>query len=143
STNLQKNYFPKADSFHTTWSSISVSCEACHGPGSAHVKFMKSKKGKHASIDRIRQDLKMTGATPPKMLVSECARCHSRRVKLVANYSHDESFLDQFNPVLPHPPHYFADGQIKDEDYIYSSFLQSRMFHEGVTCTNCHEIHSL
>lgn len=33
STNLQQNYFPKADSFHTTWSSISVSCEACHGPG--------------------------------------------------------------------------------------------------------------
>ncbi len=143
STNLHQNYFPKADSFHTTWSSISVSCEACHGPGSAHVKFMKSKKGKHASIHRIRKGLKMTGDTPPHVLVFECARCHSRREKLVKNYHHNESFLDQFDPVLPHPPHYFPDGQIKDEDYIYSSFLQSRMFNSGVSCINCHNPHTL
>ncbi len=143
STNLQQNYFPKADSFHTTWSSISVSCESCHGPGSAHVKFMKSEKGQHASTKRIRRDLKMTGATPSRVLVSECARCHSRREKLVSNFHHDESFLDQFDPVLPRPPHYFADGQIKDEDYIYSSFLQSRMFNNGVSCIDCHNPHTL
>jgi tetratricopeptide (TPR) repeat protein len=38
---------------------------------------------------------------------------------------------------------YFADGQIQDEVYVYGSFLQSRMFHEGVVCTDCHDAHSL
>lgn len=34
STNLKQNYIASTDSFHTTWSSINVSCESCHGPGS-------------------------------------------------------------------------------------------------------------
>jgi predicted CXXCH cytochrome family protein len=38
--------------------------------------------------------------------------------------------------------HYYPDGQIKEEDYEYGSFIQSRMFHAGVTCSDCHEPHS-
>jgi predicted CXXCH cytochrome family protein len=38
---------------------------------------------------------------------------------------------------------YFPDGQIRAEDYEYGSFLQSRMFHAGVTCSDCHEPHSV
>jgi tetratricopeptide (TPR) repeat protein len=37
---------------------------------------------------------------------------------------------------------YFADGQIQDEVYVYGSFLQSKMYHAGVTCSDCHEPHS-
>ena len=35
-----------------------------------------------------------------------------------------------------------ADGQIRDEVYEYGSFLQSRMYMAGVTCSNCHDPHS-
>jgi len=38
---------------------------------------------------------------------------------------------------------YFADGQMDDEVYVYGSFMQSKMFHAGVTCSDCHEPHSL
>ena len=37
---------------------------------------------------------------------------------------------------------YHADGQIRDEVYEYGSFLQSKMYQAGVTCSNCHEPHS-
>ena len=37
---------------------------------------------------------------------------------------------------------YFPDGQILDEVYVYGSFLQSKMYREGVTCKDCHEPHS-
>ena len=142
-TNLHRNYKPKADSFHTTWSAINVSCEACHGPGRSHVKMMQSAKGKTVTLKRIRQDLQMTAQTPQKTLINKCARCHSRREELTDHYDHSQSFMDQFDPALPHPPEYFADGQIKDEDYTYGSFLQSKMFHNDVKCTDCHQIHSL
>ncbi len=38
---------------------------------------------------------------------------------------------------------YFPDGQIQGEVYVYGSFLQSKMYHNGVTCSDCHEPHSL
>ena len=42
STNLQKNYDADLGSYNTTWSDLDVSCEACHGPASAHVDWANS-----------------------------------------------------------------------------------------------------
>ena len=52
-------------------------------------------------------------------------------------------FLDYFEPVLLDSGLYHADGQILDEVYEYGSFTQSKMYHKGVRCTDCHDPHSL
>ncbi|MFH5831591.1 tetratricopeptide repeat protein [Halalkalibaculum sp. DA3122] len=143
STNLQQNYIAEADSFHTTWSSINVSCESCHGAGKEHVEFMQSEQAREATIDRIRNDLKMTGQTGQVDLVNQCAPCHALREKLTPGYDHNGAFLDHFSPTLPHPEAYFADGQIRDEVYVYGSFLQSKMYKQGVECVDCHNPHTL
>ena len=39
STNLKKDYIVEKDSFHTTYSSINVSCESCHGPAEKHLHW--------------------------------------------------------------------------------------------------------
>ena len=46
-------------------------------------------------------------------------------------------------PALLEAGLYHADGQIDGEVYEYGSFLQSRMHHAGVTCSDCHEPHGL
>jgi predicted CXXCH cytochrome family protein len=51
--------------------------------------------------------------------------------------------MDHYLPRLLDEGMYFADGQIHDEVYVYGSFLQSKMYHAGVTCSDCHEPHSL
>ncbi|NGP78100.1 tetratricopeptide repeat protein [Balneolaceae bacterium YR4-1] len=143
STNLQQNYIAEADSFNTTWSSINVSCESCHGGGRDHVSFMQSEEAAEATIERIREDLLSTKTTSQVELIKQCAPCHSLREKLTSDYSHDTDFLDHFNPTLPHPESYFADGQIKEEVYVYGSFLQSKMYKQDVKCNDCHDPHSL
>jgi tetratricopeptide (TPR) repeat protein len=72
-----------------------------------------------------------------------CARCHSRRALLSEDYVHGRPLLDTHRPSLLEPDLSFADGQIEGEVYEYGSFLQSRMYAAGVTCSDCHDPHSL
>ncbi|MEX0720364.1 MAG: tetratricopeptide repeat protein [Balneolaceae bacterium] len=143
STNLKQNFIPEADSFHTTWDVINVSCEACHGPGGDHVNFMNSEEAASADLDRIRQDLNLKANSSQIEEINTCAPCHSRREKLNDEYIHGNDFLDHYDPALPVPEEYFADGQIKGEVFEYASFLQSKMYAMGVKCSDCHDPHSL
>ncbi len=121
STNLRRNYDAAADTFKTTWSEISVGCEACHGPGSRHVADPKAKLAK--------PDL------------DTCAQCHSRRAQIAEGFQAGKRFLDHYRPALLDRGLYHPDGQQRDEVYNWGSFLQSRMHRAGVTCSNCHEPH--
>ncbi|MEX0928194.1 MAG: tetratricopeptide repeat protein [Balneolales bacterium] len=143
STNLQKNFIAETDSFHTTWSALNVNCEACHGPGGEHVEFMNSPEAGDARPGRIRRDLDLARNTTQLEEINACAPCHSLRQELTDNYVHGDDFMDHYDPLLPHPDNYYADGQIREEVYVFGSFLQSKMYDHGVKCTDCHDPHTL
>ncbi|MAE97343.1 MAG: hypothetical protein CL910_22055 [Deltaproteobacteria bacterium] len=71
-----------------------------------------------------------------------CAPCHSRRSRIAPAHP-GEPFLDGYDPALLERGLYFPDGQIREEVYVWGSFLQSRMHAQGVTCSDCHDPHSL
>lgn len=143
STNLQKGYDLATHSYQTTWSEIDVSCEACHGPGSEHIAWAEARTGLAGDADTGEVGRKEMAPLEGEALIEACARCHSRRTSVWPEYVHGRPFGDAHRLVLLTDIHYFADGQIKDEDYVYGSFLQSRMYHEGITCTDCHDPHSM
>ncbi|MCG2462344.1 tetratricopeptide repeat protein [Flavobacteriaceae bacterium F89] len=139
STNVRKNYNPVNGGYNTEYSIINVSCEACHGPGKQHVNNVKS-----AGIyDSLSSHLYMTERIRPRELVDECARCHMRREQITESYNHKGTMLDHYFPQLIESPTYYPDGQILDEDYVYGSFIQSKMYQNNVACNNCHDVHSL
>ena len=162
STNLQKNYDSAADEFKTDWSEIDVSCEACHGPAARHISWARKETGWEALNNNMglnvlfdeRKDVywKINSETgnaqrsanrETEKEIQVCAQCHSRRSVISSDYSPGRPFMDHYMPRLLDEGMYFADGQIQDEVYVYGSFLQSRMYHAGVTCSDCHEPHSL
>jgi tetratricopeptide (TPR) repeat protein len=51
-------------------------------------------------------------------------------------------FTDFYLPALLESPLYYADGQQRDEVFVWGSFLQSRMHAAGVTCGDCHDPHT-
>ena len=141
STNLESNYHVASGKYHTTFSEIDVSCEACHGPGSLHVELARSK-----SIfwdRRYKYGLARLKGKDAEPQLQACAPCHSRRGVMNDQFHPGDKFTDHFNLELLHDSIYYHDGQIKDEVYVYGSFVQSRMYHKGIRCTDCHDPHSL
>ncbi len=149
--------------YHTTWSEIDVSCEACHGPGSDHIDWAERVEAGSSPdiypdmglVVRLKDTDNATWIFDPDSvtarrsvprqsdeLVQMCSRCHSRRAVATEDYYHGGSLLDTHWPSLLEEDLYFADGQIQDEVYVYASFLQSKMYKAGVVCKDCHEPHS-
>jgi Flp pilus assembly protein TadD len=78
----------------------------------------------------------------PDVQIHTCAQCHSRRRVVHPDFRPGENYYDYFANELLLPHTYFADGQILDEVYVYASFLQSKMYHNKIRCTDCHDPHS-
>ncbi len=163
STNLRKGYDAAADRFRTTWSEMNVACEACHGPGSNHLAWAKkegdwkrldsSGKGLAVALDERRGvSWAMNAGTGnvtrsrPRDTAREievCARCHARRSQISDDYVHGRPLGDTLVVSPLADGLYWPDGQMRDEVYNHGSFAQSRMFAQGVTCSDCHDPHSL
>lgn len=144
STNLQKNFDPQTNRYHTTFSEINVSCETCHGPGSVHVELAEAK-----SLFWDREHgyglPKLKGQDPATIerKIQSCAPCHSRRRIVHPDFSGGDNFHDHFAGEPMRPETYHKDGQIMDEVYVLGSFIQSKMYHKGIQCTDCHDPHSV
>jgi tetratricopeptide (TPR) repeat protein len=169
STGLRKNYDAERDRYATTWSEISVGCEACHGQGSNHIAWARAQqswwpfgrqedrsKGLLARLDEragviwtqdpasgnVRRNL------PVNLLRTEveaCGRCHARRSELSEKWTPGHWLQETHAIAAPLARDvYWPDGQMRDvaEAYNYVPFKQSKMFAAGVTCSNCHDPHS-
>ncbi|WP_321345498.1 multiheme c-type cytochrome [Breoghania sp.] len=152
STDYRKNYDIRTKRYHSMASEISVGCEACHGPGETHVAWANGKWSRDTQVaeQSVRAfSLDDQGLTislkdgEPETEIQQCAGCHSRRealsdkTPLPGTAFHDAYRLSLVRQGLYHP-----DGQIKDEVYVYGSFLQSKMYANGVRCTDCHAPHT-
>ena len=157
STNLEMNYDAASDFFTTTYSEISVGCEGCHGPGSIHAELANAAAespdhGFDVDLDDRRDTVwvmnpetgiaELAGDHKSQQQPEACGRCHSRRGIIATEYEYGEPLAHTHLPATLDENLYFADGQILDEVYVYGSFLQSKMYAAGVTCSDCHNPHS-
>ena len=157
STNVSKNFDVKTNSYKTVFSEINVGCEACHGPASEHLNWANADKedSSNTGFDRnltkqVKAWVKKEGfnTLKPKEVHNSqqtlvCAQCHSRRTQISNNSHIDKNdFGERYLLSLITSDNYYADGQVYNENFVYGSFLQSKMAKNGVVCSNCHDPHT-
>jgi predicted CXXCH cytochrome family protein len=162
STDVHKNYDATTDRFATTFSEISVGCEACHGAGSRHIawahqseKSRGSDNGLLVTFDERKRVTWSTGSgtSAPKRSaaavalrkeVETCGRCHARRGQLSEDWIPGKSLSETHRVSLLERQFFHTDGQMRDDEetYNYAPFKQSKMFAMGVTCSDCHDPHA-
>jgi predicted CXXCH cytochrome family protein len=161
STGFEKRYDEAARLYESRWAELDVACEACHGPASRHVAWARKdsgwegigekgiavpldeRRGVTWAIDPSTGNARRSMARSTEVEIETCGRCHARRSQLFEDDPSALGLTSSYLPALLREGVYHADGQIDAEDYEYGSFLQSRMYQAGVTCSDCHEPHRL
>lgn len=145
-TGFQKNYDPRSNRYQSKAEEIGVGCEACHGPAEAHLAWARDNE---ADLAAYGEGLTAPGFTidtaakNPEIEIQQCAGCHSRREPFKdGNPTPGTPFHDAYRLSLLREGLYHPDGQILDEVYVYGSFLQSKMYANGVRCSDCHDVHA-
>lgn len=162
-TGLRKGYDARTDSYRSTWTELGVGCEGCHGPGLAHARWASEPdagvraadpdKGLGVQFHERRGaswlplgdsgNRRREPARDTRLEIDACGRCHGRASRLGDDPGFGQSLLASHRPALLDPDQYEPDGQMRGEVFNWGSFLQSRMYAAGVTCSDCHQPHSL
>ncbi|MGL4943619.1 MAG: FliG C-terminal domain-containing protein [Thermoguttaceae bacterium] len=142
-TDLQKRFDVASQTYDTNCVDTNVGCQSCHGPCGQHVANARTRNLKTAWDDE--NDLstfRFTRASSDETIDS-CAACHARRRWLTPPpRANGKPLLDVAIPELLDGSLYYADGQLREEAFEYTSFLQAKMWAMGVRCTDCHDPHT-
>lgn len=124
---------PITSDYHGSWGSDPLSCEGCHGPASQHIVW--SLNDPTLPLKGFVLSLKHDSSHPSNNYteVTLCATCHSKHLALDDKFKVGDSFDD----------HYLLVDTIEAKTDLYHSFLESKMYQEGVRCSDCHNPHTL
>ena len=136
-TDFQLNYSADTQQYQSRAAGHNVNCQACHGPGEQHIAWTRQPT---PNTSKGWTDKPLTDATRTTEL---CADCHARRHPITPARTWAAPLMDELVPSTLQANLYHPDGQILDEVFEYGSFAQSRMHEAGLSCTDCHNPHTL
>jgi Cytochrome c554 and c-prime len=161
----------ESDSFDTRVAELGVSCEACHGPGAAHVERHRDPVERYAQHSAKLPDPTIVhpARLPPERSAAVCGQCHayafprdeagwwangySRTFRAGDVLEPSRLLLDptptRGAPVIDAPASaiFWPDGSVRVGGREYNGLVASPCYERGrgdrkMTCLSCHAMHS-
>lgn len=125
----------------------SVTCEACHGPGSHHVALPKT------AVFEKRMTIVNPSKLTPGVAVQICGSCHNRgkstkdeTVSWPIGYRPGRALTAYFQStsyLAGDKSHLYPNELSSAHHQQYIDWTQSKHYVEGVNCVSCHYVHQL
>jgi predicted CXXCH cytochrome family protein len=141
-TGIEINYDKNNDSFDTTWVDLGIGCEACHGPGSNHVRAASE------YFDYEKENIINPSKLPWRLRAMVCGQCHNWGASTADITDHEKGYPKKYSYAygfMPGKPLYLSyveelDNRKKHHQQ-YNEWSKSEHAKAGIMCTNCHDVH--
>ncbi|UCD52463.1 MAG: ammonia-forming cytochrome c nitrite reductase subunit c552 [Phycisphaerales bacterium] len=134
---LSRNYDLDTDTYHTEWAEPGINCEACHGPGEAHVKLYQ--RAEETGVEPNDLGLISTHTFSAEQMNSMCNSCHAKMSPITASFTPGERYFDHFDLVTLENRDFYPDGRDLGENYTMTSWRMSPCAKGGqLDCMHCH-----
>lgn len=127
------------DHYTQSWAELNISCESCHGPGKAH------------SDDPLIDNIVNPARLDLDRSMEVCLSCHQAGKPPGTEYAWPvgyqpglklSKFWEAFKPERgKETSEFWPNGAAHKNRVQGNAFAQSRMEHEGIQCTVCHDSH--
>ena len=127
-----------AHKYSTSYTSLAINCESCHGPGARHVEL--ARRGAITTAD--------VGFTALATLNKDassgvCYQCHALKDQLRAGFVSGDSLAQYYSLRFPQlgerPLH--PDGRVRTFAYQEGQSFSDCYLNGGMTCVSCHDPH--
>ena len=159
-TNLERGFVATTKSYRTAWTELGIGCEACHGPGQAHVTLAQTWErdpsamptySSHASNRALSDVLKIFSprTAEARRTFDTCAYCHGNKRNVFTGFRAGDRYEDHAVPFLVSEPlpefdtqgEFWPDGRPNRFNRPQALTLSGCFKAGAVTCTNCHLAH--
>ncbi len=141
-TGMKTGYDPETDSFSTSWVDMGIGCEACHGPGSNHIRAAKE------IFDKEKETIVNPAKLPWRLRAMVCGQCHNWGLSTEEISPSRDGFPKRYAYAYGYIPGrslylYYVNNPTEDRKHHqqYNEWQESRHSVAGIMCTHCHGVH--
>jgi tetratricopeptide (TPR) repeat protein len=136
--------------WNTTFASLAIDCESCHGPAKRHVDLMTAEASAGAKVSetlvRTAADIGLVSLTTldKDRSLGVCFQCHALKSQLAPHYLPGASLTTFYALRLAQlgDAALLPDGRTRTFAYQEGHLSSACYLKGGMTCTSCHDPHS-